>query len=134
LLSFQHNGGPSLNFSETGKRSRVGEEERVYRNALCSNEGITRHGCSVTSKVPPDGQPLPPLSIMKFQVVALPGHRSFPSGLARPGPRSSQCKEAKPVSDPQHSNNNSKPKPKPNPNPRSSPNYPTNLPFATTYC
>eukprot|EP00964_Phaeocystis_antarctica_P012412 scaffold6847_cov64-Phaeocystis_antarctica.AAC.1 len=100
-LNFQPNGGPSLNFSAPGKRSRVEDDERVYRNAQCSNEGITRHGCSVTSKASAGGPPLPLLRIMKFQVAALPGHRTFPSGLSPPGgPRSSQCKEAKLVSGP----------------------------------
>ena len=109
-LNFQPNGGPSLNFSAPGKRSRLEDDERVYRNAQCSNEGITRHGCSVTSKASADGPPLPLQRIMKFHVAALPGHRSFPSGLSTlGGPRSSQCKEAKPVSDPAFQHYNSGP-------------------------
>ena len=97
-LSFAPNGGPSLNFSSPGKRSRE-EDERVFRNSQSNNEGITRHGCSITTKVELGRQGVPAapcLRIMKFQVVALPGHRNFPPDLARlGGVRSSQCKEAK---------------------------------------
>jgi hypothetical protein len=97
-LSFDQNGGPSLNFSAPGKRRHVGDDAQLYRNALHRNEGITRHGCNVTSKASPGGRPL---RIMKFQVVALPDHPSFPDGLERPGgAKSSQCREAKLVSNP----------------------------------
>ena len=108
-LPFQTNGGPSLSF----RTKRSHEDEDVlcacrparscpypsrrasvfrFRSPQNSDEGVARYGCSLTKKASGDDVPL---RIMRFQVVALPGHSAFPPLLVADEHRSSSCTEAK---------------------------------------